>query len=71
MNKYIVLKNIQSYNCYLIKCNILFLLFKYLNNNFFYIIVNTLLIKRKLNTEHNIVDQYNCYNYYKHNSINY
>ena len=50
MNKCIVLQNIQSYNCYLIKCNIMFLLFKYLNNNFFYIIVNTLLIKRKLNT---------------------
>ena len=35
MNKYFVLKNIQSYNCYLIKYTILFLLFKYLNNNFF------------------------------------
>ena len=57
MNKYIVLQNIQSYNSYLIKCNILFLLFKYLNNNFFLIIVNTLLFKRKLNTAHNIVDQ--------------
>ena len=57
MNKYIVLQNIQSYNCYLIKCNILFLLFKYLNNNFFKITVNTLLIKRKFNTAHNIVDQ--------------
>ena len=57
MNKYFVFKNIQSYTCYLIKSNILFLLFKYLNNNFYKIIVNTLLIKRKLNTEHNIVDQ--------------
>ena len=54
MNNYIVLQNIQSYNCYLIKCNILFLLFKYLNNNFF---LNTLLIKRKLNISHNIVYQ--------------
>ena len=35
MNKYIVLHNIKSYHCYLIKCNILFLLFKYLKNNFF------------------------------------
>ena len=35
MNKYFVFKYIQFYNCYLIKCNILFLLFKYLNNNFF------------------------------------
>ena len=35
MNNYIVLQNIQSYNIYLIKCNILFLLFNYLNNNFF------------------------------------
>ena len=35
MNKYFVLKNIQSYKCYMIKCNIMFLLFKYLNNNFF------------------------------------
>ena len=35
MNTYFVLKNIISYNCYLIKCNILFLLFKYLKNNFF------------------------------------
>ena len=34
MNKYFVLKNMKSYNCYLIKYNILFLLFKYLNNNF-------------------------------------
>ena len=57
MNKYIVLQNIQSYNCYLITFNILFLLFKYLNNNFFLIIVNTLLFNRKLNTAHNIVDQ--------------
>ena len=57
MNKYFVLKNIKSYNCYLTKCNILFLLFKDLNNNFFLIIVNTLLIKRKHNTAHNIVDQ--------------
>ena len=57
MNKYFVYKNTQSYNYYLIKCNILFLLFKYLNNNFFLIIVNTLLIKRKLNTAHIIVDQ--------------
>ena len=57
MNKYFVLINIQSYNCYLIKCNILFLFFKYLNNNIFKIIVNTLLIKRILNTAHNIVDQ--------------
>ena len=32
MNNYIVLQDIQSYNCYLIICNILFLLFKYLNN---------------------------------------
>ena len=53
MNKYFDLKNIQSYNCYLIKCNNLFLLFKYLNINFFSIIVNSLLIKRKLDTEHN------------------
>ena len=57
MNMYFVLINIQSYNCYLIKCNILFLHFKYLNNNFFKIIVNTLLIKIKLNTSHNSVDQ--------------
>ena len=35
INKYFVFKNIQSYNLYLIKCNILVLLFKYLNNNFF------------------------------------
>ena len=50
MNKYFVLKNIQSYNCYFIKCNILFLLFKYFNNFFLnhckY--MYTLLIKRKL-----------------------
>ena len=57
MNKYFLLKNIYSHNCYLIRCNILFLIFKYLNNNFFYIIVNTLLIKRKLNFMHDIVDQ--------------
>ena len=41
----------------MIKCNILFLLFKYLNNNFFKIIVNTLLIKIKLDFLHNIIDQ--------------
>ena len=35
INKYFVLKNIQFYNYYLIKYNILFLLFKYLNNNYF------------------------------------
>ena len=35
MNNYFVLKYIQSYNYYLIECNILFLLFKYLKNNFF------------------------------------
>ena len=34
-NNYYVFKKMQSYNCYLIKCNILVLLFKYLNNNFF------------------------------------
>ena len=62
MNKYFVFKNIQSYTCYLIKYNILILLFKYLNNNFLQIIVNTLLIKIKRNTAHNIVDQYNIYN---------
>ena len=54
----------QSYNCYLIKCTILVLLFKYLNNNFVYIIVNTLLIKSKHNTVHNIVDQLHVYKYY-------
>ena len=35
MNKYFVFQNIQSYNCNLIKCNNLILLFKYLNNTFF------------------------------------
>ena len=34
MNKYFVLKNIQSLNCYLIKCNIMDNLLKYLNNKF-------------------------------------
>ena len=33
MNDYLVFQNIQSYNCYLIKFNILVLLF-YLNNNY-------------------------------------
>ena len=33
INKYFVLINIKAYNYYLIKCNILFLIFKYLNNN--------------------------------------
>ena len=56
INSYFVFNNIQSYNCFLIKYNILFLLFKYLNNNFLNH-CNTLLIKRKLNTAHNIVDQ--------------
>ena len=31
MNKYFVFQNIQSYNCYLIKCNIMVILFKYYN----------------------------------------
>ena len=56
MNKYFVFQNIQSYNLYLIKYNIMVLLFKYLNNNYFLIIVNTLLIKIKRNHMHNIVD---------------
>ena len=34
-NKYYVFQNIQLGNLYLIKYNILDLLFKYLNNNFF------------------------------------
>ena len=34
-HKYLVFQNIKSYNLYLIKCNILVLLFKYLNNTFF------------------------------------
>ena len=34
MNKYFFVQNIQSKNGYLIKCNILVLLFKYLNYNF-------------------------------------
>ena len=38
-------------------------IFKYLNNNFVYIIVNTLLIKRKHNYMHNIVVQLNVYKY--------
>ena len=52
----------------ILKCNIMFLLFKYLNNNFF-LIVNTLLIKRKRNTAHIIVDQYNFYKNYTNNKI--
>ena len=67
MNKYFVLINIQSYNYYSIKCNIMFLLFKYLNNNFIYILLY--LIKIQLNTVHNIVDQYNFYKPYTNNSI--
>ena len=35
MNSYFVFQNIQSYNYYLIKCNILVLLLKYLNDNVF------------------------------------
>ena len=35
MNKYFFFLNIQLYYCYLIKCNILVLIFKYLNNIFF------------------------------------
>ena len=69
LNKYFDYKNIQSYNCYLIKCNILVLIFKYLNNNFFLIIVNTLLIKMKRKSIHNIVNQLHFYNNYKNNLI--
>ena len=36
MNKYFVFQNIQSYNLYLIKCNIMGLIVEYLNNNFNY-----------------------------------
>ena len=35
INKYFDYQNIQSYNCYWIKCISLVLLLKYLNNNFF------------------------------------
>ena len=35
MNEYFVFQNIQSYNCYSIKCDILALFLKYMNNNFF------------------------------------
>ena len=35
MNTYYIFQNIQFYNCYLIKYNILVLLFKYLNNKIF------------------------------------
>ena len=34
MNNYFVFQSIKSYNCYLIKCNIRDLLFKYLINKF-------------------------------------
>ena len=44
MLKYFAFQNIHSYYCYLIKYNILVLLFKYLNNKFV-IIVNILLIR--------------------------
>ena len=60
MKNNFVFQNIQTYNCYLITCNILVLLFKYLNNNF----VNNVLIKIKSNIMHNIVDSFNWYKLY-------
>ena len=45
------------------------LLFKYLNNNCFYIIVNTLLIKRKRNSMHTIIDYLNVHKPYKNSLI--
>ena len=57
-NTYFFLQNIQYSNYYSIKCNILVLLVKYLNNNFFLINVNILLIKIKRNYMHSIVYSY-------------
>ena len=69
MNKYIDYQQIQSYNCYLIKCNNMVLLFKYLNDTFFLIIENTLLSTIKRNSMHNIVNQLNINYNYKNNLI--
>ena len=57
MNMYFVFQNMQSYNFYYIS-KYMVLLFKYLNNEFL------IIIKRKCNAMHNILEQLNIYKNY-------